>query len=96
LYADFWKYAEAGKKLMNLHINYELVMTNDKSQLLLERKDIDLEVFKANKQGKKKKSIDADKEVAEVAIAFTVYPILKIKDGNIEIDELTTLQLCRL
>jgi predicted helicase len=58
---------------------------------LLQRKDIDLEGFKAKKAGKKKKTEDTDKEVAEVDTAFTVYPILKIKDGNIEIDELTTL-----
>jgi predicted helicase len=89
LYDDFWKYAEAGKKLMELHINYELEITNYKP--LLTRKDIDLEVFKAGKAGKKKKTSDADKEVAEVTTAFTVYPILKIKDNNIEIDELTTL-----
>ncbi len=89
LYDDFWKYAEAGKKLMELHLNYELEITNYKP--LLTRKDIDLEGFKAGKAGKKKKTSDADKEVAEVATAFTVYPILKIKDGNIEIDELTTL-----
>jgi predicted helicase len=89
LYADFWNYAAAGKKLMELHINYELEITNYKP--LLTRKDIDLEGFKAKKAGKKKKTSDADKEVAEVATAFTVYPILKIKEGNIEIDELTTL-----
>jgi predicted helicase len=89
LYADFWKYAEAGRKLMELHLNYELEITN--YEPLLERKDIDLEGFKAKKAGKKKKTEDTDKEVAEVDTAFTVYPILKIKDGNIEIDELTTL-----
>jgi predicted helicase len=95
LYADFWKYAEAGKKLMELHINYENLSGGfeppDRFSPLLQRKDIDLEGFKAGKAGKKKKTSDADKEVAEVATAFTVYPILKIKDNNIEIDELTML-----
>jgi predicted helicase len=93
LYDDFWKYAAAGKKLMELHLNYELVMTNDKYQLLLERKDIDLEGFKSKKQGRKKQVSQAEqeKEVTEVSGTFTVYPILKIKDNNVEIDELTTL-----
>lgn len=109
LYDDFWKYADAGKKLMELHINYENSPTPNPSPQggefvsppfwgglggatpLLQRKDLDLEVFKASKQGKKKKTIDTDKEVSETETAFTVYPILKIKDGNIEIDELTTL-----
>ena len=91
LYADFWKYAEAGKKLMELHINYELEITN--YEPLLVRKDVDLEVFKTKKQGRKKQVSQAEqeKEVTEVSGSFTVYPILKIKEGNIEIDELTTL-----
>jgi predicted helicase len=98
LYDDFWKYAEAGKKLMELHINYDKDVIFSKDDIftpLLQRKDIDLEVFKATKQGKKKKISEIEltffeKDVNSTA-PFTVYPILKIKDGNIEIDELTTL-----
>jgi len=96
LYADFWKYAAAGEKLMDLHLHYESPqkITSLKRDVIftpLQRKDIDLEVFKASKAGKKKKTGDTDKEVSKVASTFTVYPILKIRDGNIEIDELTTL-----
>jgi predicted helicase len=98
LYDDFWKYAEAGKKLMELHINYDKDVIFSKDYiftLLLQRKDIDLEVFKAGKQGKKKKITEVEmtsfvKDVISDS-PFTVYPILKIKDNNIEIDELTTL-----
>ncbi|TAH19884.1 MAG: DNA methyltransferase [Cytophagales bacterium] len=102
LYDDFWKYAEAGKKLMDLHINYESVMTNDKSQLLLERKDIELAKFLEKLRGKKpppapeggvfgskEKIAPFEEEIKEPKIKFN--PILKIKDGNIEIDELTML-----
>ncbi len=64
LYADFWKYAVAGKRLMELHLNYELEITNydlsggskppDKYSPLLERKDIELAEFLEKVQGKKK------------------------------------------
>ncbi len=119
LYADFWKYAEAGKKLMELHLNYDtahLPPTGGVSTpspvgegwggaTLLERKDIDLEVFKAGKAGKKKNSQNVETmhvsppPEGEVFTPYPlgragvglIYPILKIKDGNIEIDELTTL-----
>ncbi len=112
LYDDFWKYAAAGKKLMELHLNYEtpplpkeeVVSPPKRGGLggveLLQRKDLDLEVFKAKMQGKRKKTTeektlqgleDLVRFENKFETAFTVYPILKIKDGNIEIDELTTL-----
>ncbi len=121
LYADFWKYAAAGKKLMELHLNYENSPTQPSPQGglqnsppfgegqgvgLLVRKDIDLEVFKAGKAGKKKNSplsemshhpeggtmhVGTDVNTPPSGGGGLIYPILKIRDGNIEIDELTML-----
>jgi predicted helicase len=95
LYADFWKYAEAGKKLMELHLNYELEITNYKP--LLERKDIDLAEFLEKLRGKKKekelfskeKTALFEEEIKEPEIKINT--ILRIKDDIIFIDELTTL-----
>ena len=101
LYADFWKYAEAGEKLMELHLNYESpqkmssLKKDDIFTPLLERKDIDLEVFKEKMQGKKKKTdeIEMTSQKRDVIseTTFTINPILRIKDDIIFIDELTTL-----
>ena len=66
LYADFWKYAEAGKKLMELHLA-PLPPTGGVfapspvgegwgGASLLERKDIDLAEFLEKLRGKKKNS----------------------------------------
>ncbi len=95
LYADFWKYAEAGEKLMELHLNYELEITN--YEPFLERKDIELAKFLEKLRGKKKEKDLSDKEKTAPfeqeakEPTIKINPILKIKEGNIEIDELTML-----
>ncbi len=103
LYADFWKYAEAGKKLMELHLNYESpqkmssLKKDDIFTPLLERKDIDLAKFLEKLRGKKKekelfskeKTALFEEEAKEPEIKIN--PILRIKDDTILIDELTTL-----
>jgi predicted helicase len=103
LYEDFWKYAEAGRRLMELHLNYESpqkmssFLKDDIFTPLLERKDMELAKFLEKLRGKKKekelfskeKTTLIEEKVKEPEIK--VNPILKIKDGNIEIDELTTL-----
>jgi predicted helicase len=96
LYADFGKYAEAGKKLMELHLNYELEITNYKP--LLERKDIDLAEFLEKLRGKKKSPLTPEGGTDEITSKTPpsgggglISPILRIKDDIIFIDELTTL-----
>ena len=95
LYEDFWKYAQAGKKLMDLHLNYELEMAN--YEPLLVRKDIGLAMFLEKLRGKKKekdlfsKGKTALFDEKEKEPEIKINPILKIKDDTILIDELTTL-----
>lgn len=97
LYADFWKYAEAGKKLMELHLNYEQQETykvfenliglkvNRKpwESLLPKRKNT-----KNISDTSKMSDISADEELLQ-----KIKPDLKlrVKDGMIEIDELTSI-----
>ncbi len=82
LYADFWKYAEAGKKLMELHLNYdtpppappllggELISPPRRGGLggvaLLERKDIDLSEFLEKLRGKKKSPLTPEGVTDEI------------------------------
>ena len=86
LYEDFWKYAEAGKKLMELHINYEKCPTPalPNREGVLQRKDIPLDEFLKKLQGRKSEPVNASNVV--------ISPILKIAGDNILIDELTTLE----
>jgi predicted helicase len=97
---DFW--VEKGRVLMELHINYDMpqkITSFEKDVIftpLLQRKDINLEVFKAQKQGKK--VLGKDLLVKETKLFeekevdyFKILPILKLKGNVIEIDELTTL-----
>lgn len=85
LYEDFWKYAQAGKKLMDLHIHYENLNPSGFGNLTgLQRKDIPLDEFLKNLQGRKSEPIN----ISNVRIS----PILKIAGDSILIDELTTLE----
>ncbi len=98
---DFW--VEKGKALMELHLAplppEGGVFTPSLARAgvgLLVRKDINLEVFKAQKQGKK--VLGKDLFVKETKLFeekevdyFKILPILKLKGNIIEIDELTTL-----
>jgi predicted helicase len=102
LYDNFAFWVEKGKALMELHLNYETPQTLQGFENLvrfmpiLQRKDINLEVFKAQKQGRKvlgkhlfakETKLFEEKEVDY----FKILPILKLKGNVIEIDELTTL-----
>jgi predicted helicase len=81
LYADFWKYAQAGKELMALHLNYETLPT------LGEVKTLPIESVLP----KRKASPTYEAEQAELIKNYVPEVKLKVKDGNIEIDSLTTI-----
>ncbi|TAD94971.1 MAG: DNA methyltransferase [Bacteroidetes bacterium] len=84
LYADFWKYAEAGKKLMDLHLNYENIDTRTvSSEPQVNRKPLESLLPKRKNEG----------ELANEKLLQKIKPDLKlkVKDGIIEIDELTTI-----
>ncbi len=102
LYDNFGFWVAKGKALMELHLNYENPQTLQgfenlvRFKPLLQRKDINLEVFKAQKQGKKilgKDLFAKETKLFEETETdnFKILPILKLKENMIEIDELTTL-----
>ncbi|TAE69000.1 MAG: helicase [Bacteroidetes bacterium] len=83
LYADFWKYAEAGEKLMNLHLNYENVGIDKNIKI----NRLPLESLLP----KRKKSETSQAEDEKLLQKIKPEIKLKAKDGVIEIDEITTI-----
>ncbi len=82
-YKDFWQYAAAGEKLMDLHLNYESLSINKNIKI----NRLPLESLLP----KRKKSETSQEEDAELLKKIKPDIKLKSKDGIIEIDELTTI-----
>ncbi|TAH30473.1 MAG: DNA methyltransferase [Cytophagales bacterium] len=101
LYKDFWKYAEAGEKLMDLHLNYEsltpqpplhLEKGSKLSSPFGEGQGVRLNRLLLESLLPKRKNKELSKEEDEKLLKKIKPDIkLKVKDGVIEIDELTTI-----
>ena len=84
-YKDFRKWAKWGKKLMELHIGYEVV------------EPYSLKVITSDTKGEHKKMVKDMFEVHEPTAMFSYKPKIKVKlkadkeRGVIEVDELTTM-----
>lgn len=83
LYKDFWKYAEAGEKLMDLHLNYENLPIDKNIKI----NRLPLESLLP----KRKKSETSQEEDEKLLQKIKPEIKLKAKDGVIEIDEITSI-----
>jgi len=82
LYEDFWKYAQAGEKLIDLHLNYE----NSAIDKTVKVNRLPLESLLP-----KRKNAEGELENEKLLKKIKPEIKLRVKDGIIEIDEITTI-----
>lgn len=88
LYDDFWAYSHKGKELINLHLAYEnLQGFENLAGLGVEVKTLSIESLLP----KRKKTDMFETEQADLIKNYIPEVKLRIKDGDIEIDSLTTI-----
>ncbi len=86
LYENFWHYAEAGRKLMELHLNYETYEISEHT-IGVKINRLPIETLLPKRKNKELSATEDEKLLQIIKPDIK----LRVKDGIIEIDELTIL-----